>query len=308
MKKCFVTIWLTIFAFLLLWTGIELYQGTVDNEYTYKRRYIEEHGREIKTLLMGNSHTYWSLDPEPFGDSCFNCATNARWIAFDRLLLEKYLDAMPNLKTIIYPLGYYIPFVGLKHHFDGTDDGYPLLLSYMHWKYMGLTYERSDRYEWHRTRQEYIGGDKINVQTLICERFCLPNGYQPHPQNVLDSYIYRDTLSVDNISTTEAKENFEEYFTELEAMARICKRANIRLIAVAFPLYDTMKNAITPEAEHLVEQRISVYNDTTACPYEFRDYRYGPEFRADSLWFCCDHLGAKGARLFAKKLKKEFKI
>ena len=88
-------------AFFVLCGAVEFYQSRVDNNYSYKYWYMENHRHEVVTLLLGDSYIENAINPGLMGKGTFNLARSSRWIYYDDKLLEKYIADMPNLKQVI---------------------------------------------------------------------------------------------------------------------------------------------------------------------------------------------------------------
>ncbi len=79
---------------------------SIPNSYTYKRDYIEQHGAEIRTLILGSSNAYDGLNPSVLPHA-FNLANSSQTLEDDYRLLAKYIDSMDSLQTVIVGLGYH---------------------------------------------------------------------------------------------------------------------------------------------------------------------------------------------------------
>lgn len=79
----------------------------IETPYSYKDRYVREHGKEISTLILGSSHTYYGLRPDLMGDSVFNLANVSQTPLYDLAILKQYAEFMPNLKKVIIPVSYF---------------------------------------------------------------------------------------------------------------------------------------------------------------------------------------------------------
>lgn len=86
--------------------GAEWIAESIPNSYVYKREYMETHGGEIKTLILGSSNAYDGLNPSEL-PAAFNLANSSQTIEDDARLLEKYIDGMDSLETVILGLGYH---------------------------------------------------------------------------------------------------------------------------------------------------------------------------------------------------------
>ena len=62
-------------AIILCLLGLgELAVRNMPSSYSYKHAYMEGHARDISTLILGSSHTYYGVRSDLLGDSVFNLA------------------------------------------------------------------------------------------------------------------------------------------------------------------------------------------------------------------------------------------
>ena len=62
--------------------GIEILLNNVQNGYSYKHKYLQEHKDDISILILGHSHTACGVNPNML-DSAFNAAKAARSLYYD---------------------------------------------------------------------------------------------------------------------------------------------------------------------------------------------------------------------------------
>ena len=87
----------------------------VRNVYSYKYNYVKDNP-SIKTLFIGHSHIACGVNPYLM-DSAFNFAISGRrWIYWDVELAKQLVPTMPNLHTVVFPLGYVMPYE--SNHYD----------------------------------------------------------------------------------------------------------------------------------------------------------------------------------------------
>jgi len=91
---------------LLLLGGLEYVQRQLPNNYTHKREMLEKGLDQWETLILGSSHAYLGIDPAQFDGPTFNLAFTAQTLAYDKFLLEKYLDSLPKLERVILSISY----------------------------------------------------------------------------------------------------------------------------------------------------------------------------------------------------------
>lgn len=105
MKQFNVKFLLMIIPVLGLLVIMEVLYRQVPNDYKYKAEYLNEHAEEIETLLLGNSHNYFGLDPIYFHEfNTFNAAYIVQRTYMDLKILEKYKDQLDELKIIVIPI------------------------------------------------------------------------------------------------------------------------------------------------------------------------------------------------------------
>lgn len=76
------------------------------NPYKTKDRFIHEHGRDIGTLILGNSHSFYGVRADLWPDTAINLGNVSQTIEYDRRLLEHNIDRMPHLKRVLMQVSY----------------------------------------------------------------------------------------------------------------------------------------------------------------------------------------------------------
>lgn len=99
-----IGMWVAVTVVLL--GGAEWIAESIPNSYVYKREYMEAHGGEVKTLILGSSNAYDGLNPSEL-PAAFNLANSSQTLEDDYRLLAKYIDGMDSLQTVILGLGYH---------------------------------------------------------------------------------------------------------------------------------------------------------------------------------------------------------
>ena len=106
MKRFLQDIGLFAIVALIFFGALEWGAESIPNSYTYKREYIEQHGAEIQTLILGSSNAYDGLNPSVMPQA-FNLANSSQTLEDDYRLLERYIDDIDSLQTVIVGLGYH---------------------------------------------------------------------------------------------------------------------------------------------------------------------------------------------------------
>lgn len=297
MKKFFVDICIGVITFCIVWAVIEylLIQANILNSYSYKYKYVKNNPA-IKTLLIGHSHFANSINPYLMGDSVFDFAISGRrWIYWDTKLAEQLFPSMQNLKTVVFPLGYAMPYES-PHYYPHSE----VLIQYMfmYSKYMNLPYDRFP--------QNYIYRSALLSNTLginywiDCPQDSL--GYEKYNgQGPLLNGIEETNILWNSDTTTLCYNEFKEYFIQL---AKTCYENNIRFIAVTCPCADCYVANTCEQGIHNLYALVD--SVATHYPIEYHNYLDDVEFRADSLYYNSSHMNSIGADKFALRVKKDF--
>lgn len=107
MKRLLTKLVLLCAPFVLFFAVYQVqYERRHANALAAKRVLFEPQMRNVEVLVLGPSYTEKGVIPGVLGRSAFNLAMPAQSIYYDRALLDKYLDQMPALKTVLLPVSY----------------------------------------------------------------------------------------------------------------------------------------------------------------------------------------------------------
>lgn len=82
------------------WFVLEAFYRSVPTNYSEKHRQSRLH-RDAEVLILGNSHTFYGLDPDHFKKPAFSLANISQSLCFDELLFEKHVDQFKHLKYVV---------------------------------------------------------------------------------------------------------------------------------------------------------------------------------------------------------------
>lgn len=78
----------------------------IPNDYSYKRKFLEANSDKIEVLYLGNSHSYFGINPEVSAFRGFNAAYTSQSLDFDEAIFEKYQDKLSHLKCLVVQVDY----------------------------------------------------------------------------------------------------------------------------------------------------------------------------------------------------------
>lgn len=292
---------------ICLIVAVEIIQYHVDNNYSYKYKYIKNHKDSIEGLILGHSHTLRGIDPAILGRNVFNNAESGKWIYYDTKELSKYVPDMSNLRFVIYPIGYDMPQGFLSLHYE-HDHNFPKEKCHDYSVHMFAKYEHIpyDRFPLKLTAFSSLLTDNLAFEEIIGRRDCDSLGFE-----ILDSTLHCsanwDTCSLVHLPDSEItklpSKYYDEYKEYLTEMASICSQHNVRFICITAPCYKTYINKTSTRGIEMLYDLID--SVATKYPIEYYNYLSDEEFRADSFYYDCSHLNYIGAKHFTKRLKKD---
>lgn len=97
-----VVIW--IFPILLIIVTAECLLRKIPNSYQLKADFFLSHSSDIETLILGNSHAYYDLNPAFFKTRTFNGGNVAQTLDLDADIFFKYEKSFTKLRYLIIPI------------------------------------------------------------------------------------------------------------------------------------------------------------------------------------------------------------
>ncbi len=295
MRKFIQNIFVAIIVFFGTWIFAEFIMGKANivNDYSYKYNYAMNNPA-IKTLLIGHSHFDNSINPYLMGDSVFDFAISGRWIYYDVQLLPRIIPNQPNLKTVIFPLGYPMPYN--SWHYKKTRD-IDKDYAYNYAQHMNVYY---DRFPENIYFSSALIANKMGIKNKIYESID-SLGYSRLYGH--EEYFENHNVEPNVFEGDTAELCYKEFRLYLTQLAKVCYDKNIRFIAVTCPCAKSyVKNTRKQGIQNLYAMIDSV---RAYYPIEYYNYLNDPEFREDSLYYNCSHLNSEGADMFAIRLKHD---
>jgi hypothetical protein len=80
---------------------------TIPDSYVQKRDLLAADASKVQVLILGSSHTYYGLIPTHMPGHAFNLAHVSQSVEYDCKMVDKYLDTLPQLQTVVIPVSYF---------------------------------------------------------------------------------------------------------------------------------------------------------------------------------------------------------
>ena len=278
----------------------------VPNVYMYKQHLVDTKGEKMKNIILGSSVVDCCMNPEWIAVSTYNLAIAGQWYRYSLAFLEKNLDKMPNLKTIVF---------GVCYHSFWSDDSpeYDVRSFVSHRIYMGIG--ESDGLLSH---SELLTSGSLSLRkwskyyirkkcTMYCDSLGLDNAYHSSEKGE----DWNTDIAEDAISQTVQweeplmKQLFEENENRLNRLAELSASRNIRLIFIIPPVH-SLYLSNTDESQWRLVHNALIKLKSQWNHISYKDYSHSEDF-TDIDFYDGNHLNADiGGAKFSRMVKTDF--
>jgi hypothetical protein len=292
MKKLLTHISLFLIPVFLVWGLAEVFYRTIPNNYTFKHEQISKHN-DAEVLILGDSHTFYGINPEWLSLKAYNLSNVSQTIYFDKLLFEKHVSHLPNLKYLILAVDY----TTLSQADDSQEDIWrkyfyaaqmdlevPLIKWYNPKKYSLALARKFDK-TW-QTCNEYH-----NKGTLIG---CDENGWGNTYLTTVDSLEMSRLAHVVSKKHEDGSMDFSLNTERIQELIDLCKTKKIEVILVNMPStpeYVSLLNSEKWQKIDSVCNTLEENNNNVTRINLLNDKRFKLEDFQDA-----DHLNEAGAK------------
>lgn len=299
MKRLFIYLSSLLIPLLIVMIILEVVVTEIPNSYSYKYKYVKNHGNSIKVIAIGHSQIYDGFDPVVFGKGAFNLGNSSQEFIDDYYILKELLDDMPNLKVVIMPIGY--SDVSLSSSkFDISERG-----SYYH-EYMNIDYDgqlplkyryecinipKSCKkiYDYYVLHEDIVGCDSLGRRN----KYKLENRTWKLEDNKVISKYY-------SLKDTSGFVIRGEQF--LKKIVDMLSDRHVRLVLVSTPYYHNSLKELNIFQQGFADNSISSFSQKYKVLY--LNYQYSEDFNENDF-FDEAHLSERGARKFSKMLLRQ---
>ncbi len=297
MKKFCLGVMIFVIPIILLLSAVECYVRLLPNSYKYKDDWMWKNGQGVSTLVLGNSHAFFDINPSEYGDSTFNLANVSQRLQHDYFLLCRYADACPNLSTVVLVVDNSNLFdIPMEHDEPGRVTYYQLYMGYSeHSFFSRYSLELSDINSfWAKIKKQW------NNEGLSCDSLGWGNGYLlslRNPKDFLDENVRVHRFVDWNTTCQNVK--------CVRAIAKWCKSHKISLVLLMPPVTASYTRKADKWQLDFVQQVV----DSCKKDYGVVVADYSCDNRFDDFdFFDTDHLNDKGAIKFSALLKSEIEL
>lgn len=90
--------------------SLECFVRQIPNPYKYKYTWMQKNADSVETLVLGNSHAFYAINPKYLSGVSFNLANPSQRLQNDLYLLKYWANNYKKLKTVIINISYFTWF------------------------------------------------------------------------------------------------------------------------------------------------------------------------------------------------------
>lgn len=285
---------LLLVPLLLILASLEYFSRQIPNDYKLKNQYILKNGSQIQTLILGNSHTMYGLNPSYFSSNTYNLAFLSQSLEYDTKLFDHYQNELKNTQVIILPISYYTLFsTMISDHNEWMLKYYAIYMQVpMNWN---LSYHLEIASEplknCIRKNYDYYMHDTATI-------LCSSNGWAKKVGQRKYNSIEQNAADAVKRHTFPMNKDFQFNLTILENFIQSAAKKNIQIILVTTPTQKYYADSIMLQSNYKVMQKKLQIIDSkySNCMYinSLKDTSFVKEDFYDS-----DHLNENGAKKYS---------
>lgn len=292
MKRFLRDIGLFSVVALLFFGALEWIAESIPNSYIYKRNYMEQHGGEIKTLILGSSNAYDGLNPSVLSNA-FNLANSSQTLEDDFRLLAKYIDTMDSLQTLIVGLGYHS--LGATTE-DNRRTYYTIYMDlYPRWPLSKYSFEVCNPEMLVKKIIKYA----VSRDVTRCDSLGQRVGHTKEAVEIgaewwnkgVDALVANDRLKIGN-----CKLEIENNIHYLHAIVDLCNAHNVQPVIVQMPVMEEYKSLLPKEQVALMNEVLLSLGGIAIC-IDASEWKI-PE----DGWYNATHLTKEASIEFTRKI------
>jgi hypothetical protein len=275
MKKFIKYLILFSIPVLVFLGAVELYCRT-QTTFAIKKNYVEKNLGTIETLILGSSHSQNGINPEFLKAKSCNLAFGGQPISIDYFLLEKYMDQMKKLKTVLLEVSPHRLYNELNPN-DWNGHVYSNLYD-IDYKVEGYSVKN---YSFALADVKYFSTIFVdNFNPKIPKPKLNKFGFMINDFQDRFSKLKNDSLKIENSFKMNNKfnnqVNFKTNTVFLSKIIEKCQKNSVKIILIGTPLYRTY-NAKIPLKTKIQHQDL-VYNLTNRFGIQYYDFSNNKRF------------------------------
>jgi len=292
MRRLYSKLALFLLPLFLVWLALEVFYRQAPNNYSYKDQQLQKVAPFTKTLIMGDSHAFYGINPVYFKDPTFNLSNISQSLLTDELLLEKHIANLPALKTVFINISYFT----LSAKENDLESNWR---KYFYYHSMGIRAPSISF--WNPKRYSMALIQRFDKSIDLVQQYyknhtivsATPLGYGKQDM----SNVVQDKEAISVVIANKHEDNsldFKHNTARLQRIIALCKKYGVGVVLLEMPVYPAYYNLLDTEKKEKIKSvlhELSGVNDTVF----YLDLSTSPLFEKQDVRDA-DHLTNSGAK------------
>ena len=292
MGKLYTKIALFVLPLFLVWLALEVFYRQAPTTYSYKDQQLQKVAPYTQTLVMGDSHAFYGINPEYFNSPTFNLSNISQSLLIDELLLEKHIANLPALKTVLINISYFT----LSAKENDLESNWR---KYFYYHQMGVRAPSISL--WNPQSYSMALIQRFAKSMALVHKYhkyntiinTTPLGYGKQDA----SNIVKDKEAISKLIANKHEDNsldFRHNTARLERIVALCAQYGVQVVLVEMPVYPTYYDLLDTKKKEKIKSVLSALtlkNDNVF----YLDLSTNPLFEKQDLRDA-DHLTNQGAK------------
>lgn len=303
MKKFIKRIIYFLIPILLCFFCLEIILRKIPNDYKYKSEYINNNSYQIETLILGNSHSLYGVNPYYMSPNTFNNAHVSQSLNFDYHILMSKSNNWKKLKRIFLPISYFSFWYDLSNSLESWR-----VKSYYPYEIEEISHNLSLEDKFYFTQKftisirqvyNFIFKSKGNLQ-INDLGWGLGFDSKKSKNLQISALSASKRHSKNNIYSDDNKDLFSKNKWYLNQISNWAKKNGVEVIFFIPPAHISYLNSLNPEQLLITRNTINNISDK----YDNCNYidLSKSSFFEEKDFFDADHLNEKGAKKLSELL------
>lgn len=298
MKKFIYRLFFFLFPILILVIIAEIKLQNIANDYSYKSSYLLKNAANIEVLFLGNSHSYYGIDPLLIDKKSFNASHVSQSLAYDYEILRKFNPNWKKLKIIAIPISYF----SLHFNVEGGKEAWRE-------KNYCIYYDIYRSKKWINYFEISANSVKTNY-TILNDNItknkdllkCSPLGWKLHDSILYKKDIQKNAIRSAKRHTYNVPKNLKNNLKIIDLFITFARNNNCKLYFYTAPVTQKYFELLSQKQLDQTHFEIGKLVDNKTIFY--KDFMAEPNF-VDADFYDADHLNPKGAAKFSKIINQE---
>ena len=303
MRRLYLKIALFLAPLFLVWLALEVFYRQAPNNYSYKDQQLQKVAPDVQTLVMGDSHAFYGINPVYFKDPTFNLSNISQSLLTDELLLEKHIANLPALKTVFINISYFT----LSTKDNALESNWR---KYFYHHNMGITAPSISF--WNPQRYSMALIQRFDKSMDLVQKYhnnytivnATPLGYGM--QDASD--IVKDKEAISIVIANKHEDNsldFKHNTARLQRIIALCKKYEVAVVLLEMPVYPAYYNLLDTEKKEKIKSNLNNLSGVDDTVF-YLDLSTNPLFEKPDLRDA-DHLTNSGAKKCSEYLNTYLK-